>query len=81
MASWSHLLPIQSPRPGASSSGRGVLPKGGNMPTAEFTQGDLERLDDRLAHAEQYVKEALKALHECTELAAKIDEAVEEEKS
>jgi hypothetical protein len=51
------------------------------MPTAEFTQGDLERLDDRLAHAEQYVKEALKALHECTELAAKIDEAVEEEKS
>ena len=47
------------------------------MPTAEFTQGDLERLDDRLAHAEQYLEEALKATHECNELAAKIDEAEE----
>jgi hypothetical protein len=47
--------------------------------TVEFTLEDLERLDDRLAHAEQYLKEAQEAIHECHDLVAKIDEPLEDE--
>jgi hypothetical protein len=43
------------------------------MPTADVTWEDLELLDDRLAHAEQYLEEALKAVKKAAVLAAKID--------
>jgi hypothetical protein len=48
------------------------------MPVAEVTLEDLERLDDRLAHAQQFMEEALKAVREATVLAAKIDPDDEE---
>jgi hypothetical protein len=47
------------------------------MPTATFIQGDLERLDDRLAHAQQYLEEALAAVQESNMLAARIDEVAD----
>jgi hypothetical protein len=44
------------------------------MPTAEFTLEDLERFEDRLAHAEQYLGEAQKAVRDAIELLPDEDE-------
>jgi hypothetical protein len=72
VASWSPLPLVKDRDPTPTRRVAGVR-KGGNMPTAEVTLEDVERLDDRLAHAEQYMKEALAAVHEAAVLAAKID--------
>jgi hypothetical protein len=46
------------------------------MPTTdadEFTAEDLERLYDRIRHAEQYLRESLEAVGEAIELAEKAE--------
>jgi hypothetical protein len=69
MASWSHLLPIQSPRPGASSSGRGALLRGEIAMSGSAVEIDTSRFSDLefreyLLHMLRAIKQELADLRE-----------------